>query len=69
MQSCASFITDLQNIQLEEQVWEVWIHKCMDKGFDEFKRMVMQDVPQKSTDHKADIEFAVKSSREVLAQF
>lgn len=64
------FITDLNMIRTEEQIWDVWLYKVQDKGYEEFKNSVLPKVNKEgSSDDKTDIERAVKSSRDVISEF
>lgn len=67
--SLSGFILDLNRIRTEEQVWDVWLYKCTDKNFEDFRRSVLGSGSSKSGDSKTDIAKAVESSRNALAEF
>ena len=66
----SEFISTMINIRDDELLFEVWLHKCYDKTFNEFKKDI-----QLSSDAQAgymdedDIKTTVKKSKDILSGF
>lgn len=64
-------VIEIYNSEMEEKtLWELWLHKCFDKSFDEFKRSLGA---AKENNLEApttkDVENTVKQSFDLLAAF
>ena len=66
----SEFISTMINIRDDELLFEVWLHKCYDKTFNEFKKDI-----QLSSDAQAgymdedDVKTTVKKSKDILSGF
>lgn len=68
----AEFIDALVDVQNEELMWETWLHKVLDKSFDEFKEDVAAQVrSSKQSDEMTNeqIEATVHRSNHILDEF
>lgn len=68
----AEFIDALVDVQNEELMWETWLHKVLDKSFDEFKEDVAAQVrsskqPDEMTNEQ--IEATIHRSNHILDEF
>ena len=58
-----SWIAEFVDAENEEQVWDVWIHRILDKSFEEFKKDVLRP---KST---IPLETTIQDSMSILNNF
>ena len=68
---CREMIRMANDDMREQAVWDMWLHKCFDKTYDQFRSDVtgntneaIQDAPKKE-----EIEAAVAQSFDMLASF
>ena len=59
------FVVDFLNIYDEEMVWEVWLHKDIDKSFNDFKESLR--VSPEATDEQ--LEDTINNSKSMLNGF
>ena len=61
----SEYIRDLYRIRDEEMIWDVWLYKVQDKGYEEFKSQIMSAV--NATDAKdTDLESIAKFSQQIF---
>lgn len=65
----SDFVTEVQNIEQNDRIWEFYIHKVEGQSFEEFKGSLL--VPQSKTFEmsKSDIETTVIKSFDILKDF
>ena len=62
------FIT-LYNEEMEDKtLWEIWLHRIHDKGFDEFKKSI-SGKPQTAAPTPEEIKSIAMDSKDILASF
>lgn len=62
------FILELIDIQNDEKIHDVWIHKVFDKSFDDFKKLVFESKEIADVDNQ-NVETTIKESFEILNNF
>ncbi len=62
------FILELIDIQNEEKIYDVWLHKVFDKGFDAFKEAVMENNQIVNVDNQ-NVETTINESFDILNNF
>ncbi len=63
------FIIDFMNIQNEEVMWEVWIHKIFEQSFDEYKEKVFTQARNAVKPTKQQLETTIRTSQQILNSF
>lgn len=61
------FVTELNTIRNEEELWDIWLHKVFDKGFEDWKASL--HLPQEPSKNDSDVGATVKNSFEILSGF
>ena len=62
------FVINFVDTINEDQLWEVWLHKCIDKSFNEFKMSIMLPSNQFDTSSEA-LETTLKESKSIILNF
>ena len=60
------FVLELWKIEDEEKVWDVWIHRVYDKGYEEFKETLKARTRGVS---ESELEATVTNSKQLLDGF
>lgn len=63
------FIINFMDLQNEELIWDVWIHKIFDKTFDDFKESLLSEAINNVKPTKKQLETTVKTSQQILDSF
>lgn len=62
------FILEFIDIRNEEKIYDYWLHKVFDKGFEEFKKQVMGDNEIADVDNQ-NVETTINESMNILNNF
>lgn len=67
-----AFLSELIDTVNEEKIYDLWMHRVFNKGYEEFKKSVMKRSSTRAvptTTNKEDIQKIVKDSFEILNNF
>ncbi len=62
------FILELIDIQNDKRIYDYWLHKIFDKGFEEFKKTVMENNKIVNVDNQ-NVEKTINESMNILNNF
>ena len=60
------FVCEINTLKNEEELWEIWLHRVMDKTFDDWKQSLRMHVESRTN---FDAESTVKNSFNLLSGF
>lgn len=63
------FVVDFMNIQNEEAMWDVWIHKVFEQSFDEYKEKVFTHARNAVKPTRQQLETTISTSQQILNSF
>lgn len=61
------FVIEVNKIQHEEELWDIWTHKIFDKGFEEWKKTL--NIPQEVEKSDFNAKATIKNSMDILNGF
>ena len=65
----SDFISTMINNRNDELLFEVWLHKCYDKTFNEFKASLNTDNDQVEYFSEDEIKTTINKSKDILSGF